>query len=65
MLDIAKRKYQNSKQIAVMIRKIISLGKYTGVISIPKELLKKLHWRRGQNLEISSKRKSLSIKDAK
>jgi len=48
-----------------MIRKIISLGKYSGVISIPKEFLKKLHWRRGQNLEISSKRKSLSLKDAK
>jgi antitoxin component of MazEF toxin-antitoxin module len=48
-----------------MIRKIISLGKYSGVISIPKEFLKKLHWRRGQKLEVSSKRKSLSVKDAK
>jgi len=48
-----------------MIRKIISLGKYTGVISIPKEFLKKLRWRKGQKLEISSKRKSLSVKDAK
>jgi antitoxin component of MazEF toxin-antitoxin module len=48
-----------------MIRKIIALGKYTGVISIPREIMKKLGWRRGQKIDISSKRKSLSVKDAK
>lgn len=48
-----------------MIRKIISLGRYSGVISIPREFLKKLGWRRGQKVEILSKRKSLDVKDFK
>lgn len=48
-----------------MIRKIISLGKYSGVVSIPKELLQKLGWRRGQKVNVQSKGKSIKIKDFK
>lgn len=48
-----------------MIRKIISLGNYSGVVSIPKELMRKLKWRKGQKVEVSSKHKTLSIKDYK
>lgn len=46
-----------------MIRKIISLGKYSAVVSLPKELMKKLHWRKGQKVEVSSERKKIEIKD--
>lgn len=48
-----------------MLRKIISLGKYSGVISLPKELMKKVGLRRGQKVEINSRRKTIQIKDAK
>lgn len=48
-----------------MIRKIISLGKYSGVVSIPRELMKKLGWRRGQKVDVTSKNKSLEVKDFK
>ncbi|MDO8570678.1 MAG: AbrB/MazE/SpoVT family DNA-binding domain-containing protein [Candidatus Daviesbacteria bacterium] len=48
-----------------MIRKIISLGKYSGVVSIPRELMKKLGWRRGQNVEVSANSDSLKVKDFK
>lgn len=48
-----------------MIRKIISLGRYSGVISIPREFLKKLGWRKGQRVEISSNKDSLKVKDFK
>ncbi|MDO8638946.1 MAG: AbrB/MazE/SpoVT family DNA-binding domain-containing protein [Candidatus Daviesbacteria bacterium] len=46
-----------------MIRKIISLGKYSAVVSLPKELMRKLGWKRGQKVEVSSKRKKIEIKD--
>lgn len=46
-----------------MIRKIIGLGKYSGVLSIPKELMRKLGWRKGQYVEVSAKRKTLRVKD--
>lgn len=48
-----------------MIRKIISLGKYSGVISIPRELMKKLGWRRGQKVDVSANDDSLKVKDFK
>ena len=48
-----------------MIRKIISLGKYSGVVAVPKEFLRKLGWRRGQKVEIEAKRKTLRIRDYK
>lgn len=46
-----------------MIRKIISLGKYSGVVSLPKEMLRKLGWKRGQKVEVSSERRKIEIKD--
>jgi antitoxin component of MazEF toxin-antitoxin module len=48
-----------------MLRKIISLGKYSGVISLPKELMKKVGLRRGQKVEIKSTGKTIQVKDAK
>lgn len=48
-----------------MIRKIISLGKYSGVLSIPKEFMRKLGWRKGQYVEVSTKHKTLRVKDCK
>jgi bifunctional DNA-binding transcriptional regulator/antitoxin component of YhaV-PrlF toxin-antitoxin module len=48
-----------------MKRKIVGLGKYSGVISIPKEFLEKLGWRKGQLVEITAKGKSLQVKDFK
>lgn len=48
-----------------MIRKIISLGKYSAVVSIPRELMKKLGWRRGQKVDVSSNNDSLKVKDFK
>ena len=47
-----------------MIRKILSLGKYTAVVSLPRELLHKLGWRRGQKVEVTQKGRKLQIKDA-
>ena len=34
-----------------IIRKITSSGKYSKVITIPREFLKALNWRQNQNLE--------------
>lgn len=48
-----------------MIRKIIGLGKYSGVVSIPRELMRKLGFRKGQKVEVSAKRKTLQVKDFK
>ena len=48
-----------------MIRKIIGLGKYSAIVSIPKEFLRKLGWRRGQKVDVSAERKSINIKDFK
>ncbi|MFH0937431.1 MAG: AbrB/MazE/SpoVT family DNA-binding domain-containing protein [Candidatus Daviesbacteria bacterium] len=39
------------------------MGKYSEVISIPKEILKKLGWRKGQKVEVTSERKKIEIKD--
>ena len=47
------------------VRKIISLGKYSGVVSLPKEMLEKLRWRKGQKVVVSSKGKTVKIKDFK
>ena len=33
-----------------MIRKIIGLGKYSAIVSIPKELMKSLGWRKSDDL---------------
>ncbi|MBU1032044.1 MAG: hypothetical protein ABH837_02985 [bacterium] len=46
-----------------MIRKIISLGKYSAVVSIPKAFMQKLGWRRKQKVVMSARGKSLSVKD--
>lgn len=48
-----------------MIRKIIGLGKYSAIVSIPRDLMKKLGWRKGQKVQISAKRKTLQVKDFK
>lgn len=47
------------------VRKIISLGKYSAVVSLPREMLEKLHWRKGQKVVVSSKGKTVKIKDFK
>lgn len=47
------------------VRKIISLGKYSAVVSLPKEMLEKLRWRKGQKVIISSKGKTVKIRDFK
>jgi len=47
------------------VRKIISLGKYSGVVSLPKEMLERLGWRKGQKVVVSSKGKTVKIKDFK
>lgn len=48
-----------------MIRKIIGLGRYSAVVALPKELLRKLGWRKGQKVVITSKGKTLQVKDAR
>ena len=48
-----------------MIRKIFTLGTYSAVVSLPKELLKKVGIRKGQKVEISTERRSIKIKDYK
>jgi len=49
------------------IRKITSSGKYSKVITIPREFLKALGWRQNQNLEfqLDEKGKRIIIKDLK
>ncbi len=48
------------------IRKITSSGKYSKVITIPREFLKALGWRQNQNLEfeLDEKGKRVIIKDS-
>ena len=48
-------------------RKITSSGKYSKVITIPREFLKALGWRQNQNLEfeLDEKGKRVIIQDAK
>ena len=48
-----------------MKRKIVGLGKYSEIISLPKELLQKLGWRRGQMLDVTAKGKTLRVRDFK
>lgn len=48
-----------------MLRKILSLGKYSGVVSLPKEFMKKVGLRRGQMVEVEVEKKKVLIKDAK
>jgi bifunctional DNA-binding transcriptional regulator/antitoxin component of YhaV-PrlF toxin-antitoxin module len=48
-------------------RKISTSGKYSKVINLPREFLRKLGWREDQNLsiELDEKAKRIIIKDAK
>ncbi len=48
-----------------MKRKVIGLGKYSAVISLPRELLKQFGWRVGQMLDLSAKGKTIHIRDFK
>jgi len=48
-----------------MKRKIGGLGKYSDIISLPKEFIKALHWKRGQMLDVTVKGKSLRVRDFK
>ena len=50
-----------------LIRKITSSGKYSKVITIPREFLKALSWRQNQNLELEldERGKMVIIRDAK
>ncbi len=49
------------------IRKITSSGKYSKVITIPREFLRALNWRQNQNLEfeLDERGKKIIIRDAK
>lgn len=53
--------------IPKVIRKISTSGKYSKVINLPRDFLRKLGWRENQNLqiELDEKRKRLIVKDAK
>ena len=66
MLKYKKHKVYN-KIIMKIIRKITSSGKYSKVITIPREFLKALNWRQNQNLEfeLDEKGKKIIIRDAK
>ena len=48
-------------------RKISTSGKYSKVINLPREFLKKLKWREDQNLsvELDEKNQRIILKDAK
>lgn len=46
-----------------MIRKLFKLGYYSYVLSIPRELIKKLRWQKGQQLKVENKGKTVIIKD--
>lgn len=48
-------------------RKISTSGKYSKVINLPREFLRKLKWREDQNLsvELDEKNKRVILKDAK
>ena len=50
-----------------IIREITSSGKYSKVITIPREFLKALGWRQNQNLEfeLDERGKKVIIRDAK
>lgn len=48
-----------------MLRKIFTLNKYSAVVALPKELLKKVGLRRGQMVDVEVDRKKVIIKDAK
>jgi bifunctional DNA-binding transcriptional regulator/antitoxin component of YhaV-PrlF toxin-antitoxin module len=48
-----------------MIRKIFTLDKYSAVIALPRELLRKVGLRRGQKVEVIARGKKIQIKDAK
>jgi len=41
------------------------LGKYSAIVSVPKEFMKKLNWRKGQKVELTSERKTIKIKGFK
>ena len=47
-----------------MIRKIFTLDKSV-VLTIPREFLRKLGWRRGQKVEVTQFGKKIQIKDFK
>lgn len=55
--------YASGRQ--VMLRKIFTLNNYSAVITIPKELMKKVGLRRGQMVDVASKGKTIQIKDSK
>jgi len=62
-----KRKKVINKKSMKLTRKIISSGKYSKVIVIPREFLKALGWRQNQNLELEldERGKKIIIRDAK
>jgi len=66
MLKYKKHKVYN-KIIMKIIREITSSGKYSKVITIPREFLKALGWRQNQNLEfeLDERGKKVIIRDAK
>ncbi len=48
-----------------MKRKIMGMGRYSIGVTLPKELLHALKWRRGQDVEITAKGRSLRVHDAR
>lgn len=51
-------------RVKIMKRKIYKGGKYSYVVSIPKELVKELGWKEKQYVEITKKGKKLQVQDA-
>lgn len=49
----------------MFLRKLFKIGNYSYIVSIPRELIKKLHWQKGQKVEVSQKGKKIEIKDFK
>tara|TARA_Y100000310_G_C20434427_1_gene693050 strand:- start:169 stop:324 length:156 start_codon:yes stop_codon:yes gene_type:complete len=45
------------------VRKIVGLGKYSAVVSIPRSAMQKLGWRKGQKVVVSSRKGGVNIKD--
>lgn len=46
-------------------RKLFKIGKYSYIVSIPRDVIRKLRWQKGQRLELELKGKKVIIKDWK
>lgn len=46
-------------------RKLGKVGIYSYAVTIPREIIKRLGWKKGQKVIVSRKRRSIIIKDQK